>query len=108
MRSDAKRIGATFVTYESPTGERQSSPHVWKVKAATSQSGLTSTPLSARFPPITMNTKPNPSSMRPIAILRAVDGSRPIFASFIQIHANSGAKMMITAGFTFCDHADGM
>ena len=80
MSRDAKRTGAIFVTYESPTGERQSSPQVWKVNAATSQSGLTSTPVSARRPPITMNTKPTPSSARPITIFNAVDGSRPIFA----------------------------
>ena len=34
MSSDANFTGATFVTYESPTGERQSSPKVWKAYAA--------------------------------------------------------------------------
>src|SRR4051812_47964887 len=68
MSSEAKRTGATFVTYDSPTGERQSSPNVWNAYAATSQKGLTSTPVSAREPPITMKTKPVASNARPSAI----------------------------------------
>ena len=42
--SDANRTGETFVTYESPIGERQSSPSVWQRYAEQSQSPLTRSP----------------------------------------------------------------
>src|SRR6185437_6572116 len=100
IKSEAKRTGATLVTYDRPTGERQSSPQVWKVYAATSQNGLTRAPVSARVPPMTMNTKPVARSARPSTILSAVEGSRRRRPSDVHIQAKSGAKMRMSNGFT--------
>src|ERR1051325_9929366 len=107
INSDANRTGATLVTYDNPTGERHSSPHVWKRYAATNQNGLTSTPLSALPPPMTMNKKPIASSTRPSTILSAVEGSRPADPRPVHSMANSGAKMRIASGFTDWNQLEG-
>src|SRR5581483_9407282 len=100
MSSEANFAGATFVTYDRPTGERQSSPNVWKVYAHTSHIGLTFTPESACDPPITRNTNPVESSARPSTILSAVDGSRLLRPRYVQSVAKIGAKTRISNGFT--------
>src|SRR6476661_6710178 len=92
IRSDAKRTGATFVTYESPTGDRHNSPHTWNRYASVNHIALAFTPVSAILPPITMKRKPVPSRARPSTIFSAVDGSFPARPSFTQSAANSGAN----------------
>src|SRR5450755_1587895 len=100
IMSDANRAGETFVTYESPIGERQSSPIVWKKYAEQSHIQLTRFPRSAPFAPITMNRNPVPSRNKPITIFIAVDGSKLRLPSDVQIHANMGEKIRMYAGFT--------
>src|ERR1700685_2869272 len=100
MSKEANRTGATLVTYDSPTGDRHSSPSVWNVYAANSQIGLTSTPVSARLPPRTMNTNPTPSRKSPATILSAVEGSRRRRPRALHMAAKMGANTRIAKGFT--------
>src|SRR2546430_393577 len=100
MKSDTYFTGATLVTMESPTGERQSSPQVCTTYAATNQNGLTSAPPSLRWAPITMKMKPAPTSSMANAILMGVLGSRPRRASAVQSAAKKGAKIRMASEFT--------
>lgn len=98
-----KAAGASFVVTDKPTGDRHSSPSTTSRKLRTSQSGLT----SASFPCIAGNTimiNDNPAKIIPIENLTGVDGWR--LPSFIQSHANIGAKMTTNNGFNDWNHDD--
>ena len=102
IMNDTMRAGASLVTIDSPTGDRQSSPIVCQKYAPTihQSAARPDSPASAWFTPWSMKTKPSASRIKPKHILIGAGGSSFLRASLVQNHANSGAKMKMIAGLT--------
>ena len=90
-------LGESFVTSESPTGERTNSPIVCKrYNSIKKKAGIM--PATAEPCPNLRTKKPRPKRIRPTPNLYGAEGSFPELESFIHIHENIGAKAIINKG----------
>src|SRR5690606_18412508 len=91
-------LGDNLLTQDSPTGDKQSSPVVWKKYAAINQIILTdavAAPCGISLLPYAKTTKPIPKRKRPMANFTGPDG----FHTFSQILLNTAAKVIIKNEF---------
>ncbi len=104
---EANFNGASFVTTDNPTGERQSSPMVWKKYVITNQikAAFCLTTSASPVPDVltlkvanNINKNPIPSKIIPSDILTGVVNLLPIFV--VQNQAKIGPNIKINAGFT--------
>src|SRR5690606_30979893 len=68
------RAGTSLLTYESPSGERHSSPRVWNRYARISQIMLTLAPSAMSLDPKASRPKPNPKRINPKLYFMAAEG----------------------------------
>ena len=99
------RTGDSLVTIDSPTGDRHSSPRVWKKKAPTSHiiEALPAAFCSSTAP--IMHTKPMPRAIRPKANLTGELGSR--LSMRVHRPASSGESRMMNSGLSDWNQAAG-
>src|SRR5829696_139525 len=100
--------GASFVIDDSPTGDRLSSPTVWKKYVTMSHDIETLFCADALAAPHDSTKNPAAKPIRPIANFTGIDGFALRRASAVHTQPNTGAKMMMKIGLMFCSHPAGI
>src|SRR5690554_5988402 len=88
-------LGDSFVIIERPTGERFNSPMVWNKYINTKNTTGTNPSVAKYLEPNTIKANPAANSESPKTNFIGVEGSFPLFLSFIHIQENTGASSII-------------